>query len=72
MWTDISMDFINGLPPSQGKNIILVIVDRLTKYAHFCPLAHPYTAVIVAQVFADNLKGLARVKSHLALVCHEA
>ncbi|KAM1682258.1 hypothetical protein ACFX13_040051 [Malus domestica] len=29
--------------------------DRLTKYAHFLALAHPYTAVTVAQLFVDNI-----------------
>lgn len=31
-WEDISMDFITGLPKVQGKDIIVVVVDRLTKF----------------------------------------
>jgi len=49
------MDFIEGLPSSQGKTTILVVVDRLTKYAHFCPVSHPYTASTIAQLFMDNI-----------------
>ncbi|CAJ2638342.1 unnamed protein product [Trifolium pratense] len=44
VWTDISMDFIGGLPKVQGVDTIMVVVDRLTKYAHFLPVKHPYTA----------------------------
>lgn len=55
IWTDISIDFIDGLPPFAGKTMILVVVDRLTKAAHFIALAHPYTAASVAQAFLNNV-----------------
>ena len=34
-WEEISMDFIDGLSLSEGKDKIFVVVDRLTKFAHF-------------------------------------
>lgn len=49
------MDFIVGLPKSQGFTCILVVVDRFTKYSHVLPLKRPYTAASVAQVFLDSI-----------------
>jgi hypothetical protein len=49
------MDFIDGLPSSQGHNTIMVVVDRLSKFAYFVPLNHPYTALFVAKAFISNI-----------------
>jgi len=49
------MDFIEGLPKSQGKEVIWVVVDRLSKYAHFIILSHPYSAKDVAQAYLDKI-----------------
>jgi hypothetical protein len=53
IWKDISMDFITGLPKLGNKSIIMVVVDHLFRYAHFCTLPHPFTASTVAQIFMD-------------------
>jgi hypothetical protein len=57
------MDFTDGLPVPGGYSVILVVVDRLTKYAHFYPLKHPYSTASVSTVFLNNvvkLHGLPR------------
>lgn len=51
----ISLDFVEGLPRSHGKDTILVVVDRFTKYCHLIALSHPYTASKVAQEVLDNV-----------------
>jgi hypothetical protein len=45
------MDFVEGLPRVNGKSIILTVVDRFSKHAHFIALSHPYTAASVAKAF---------------------
>jgi hypothetical protein len=51
LWTDISMDFVTGLPLSKDPaiglayNLILVIVDRFIKYILMIPFRRDYTAV---------------------------
>ena len=54
-WAVISLDFIEGLPKSGGYNAILVVVDKFSKYAHFIPLTHPFTALDVAKVFMQEI-----------------
>lgn len=55
IWSEVSMDFIEGLPKSEGVNVILVVVDILSKYAHFLSLKHPFTATTVAEKFVKEI-----------------
>ena len=57
------MDFVEGLPRSEGRNCILVVVDRLTKFARFLSLTHPFTTQEVARVFLDQVVRLHGVPS---------
>ncbi|XP_072066659.1 uncharacterized protein [Arachis hypogaea] len=55
IWQDISMDFIIGLPISHGCSVILVVIDRLSKFAHFIPLPTDYTAPKVVEAFVQTV-----------------
>lgn len=54
-WESISMDFITGLPFSQGKDCIFVVVDRLTKYAHFFAIPSKSSASQIAEIFFQGV-----------------
>lgn len=54
-WQVIGLDFIEGLPKSANVDTILVVIDTFSKYAHFLPLSHPFTAFKVAQLFLDSV-----------------
>ncbi|XP_031479939.1 uncharacterized protein LOC116250456 [Nymphaea colorata] len=54
-WEDVSMDFIDAMPRSEGKEAVLVVVDRLTKYSHFVALPKNYHGPMVAGVYQDHI-----------------
>jgi hypothetical protein len=58
-WEDISMDFIVGLPKTaKGYDSIWVIVDRLTKIAHFLPVRVKYTVATYAELYIARILSL--------------
>ena len=57
-WEEVSKDFITGLPNSEGKSVIMVVVDRLNKYAHFCALSHLFKEITVAIAFMETIQKL--------------
>ena len=54
-WTHISLDFITGLPPSQGNTAILVVVDRFSKAARFIALTKLPTAKQTAEILVREV-----------------
>ena len=54
-WHTITLDFVEGLPNSRGYSCIMVVVDKLTRYAHLIPLAHPFKALQVATAFMTHV-----------------
>jgi Integrase zinc binding domain len=54
-WKIITMDFVCGLPKSEGKEIILVVIDKLIKYCHLLALSHPFKALQVVELFLDTI-----------------
>lgn len=55
IWEDQGMDFVTGLPTVGGKSVIVVVVDRLTKYCHLGALPAGYTAISVADYFINQI-----------------
>ena len=65
-WDEISMDFIVGLPKTQkGNDSIWVIVDRLTKVAHFIPVKTIYRGDKYAQLYVEHILRLHGVPSRI-------
>ena len=68
-WENVSMDFITGLPRTlRGFTVIWVVVDRLTKSAHFVPGKSTYTASKWAQLYMSEIVRLHGVPVSIVLI----
>jgi hypothetical protein len=47
-WSLIAMDFVSGLSRSNGKDVLLVVIDKYTKYCHLLTHSHPFKAAEIA------------------------
>ncbi len=54
-WSHLSLDFVTGLPPSQGNTVILVVVDRFSKAAWFIPLPKLPSAKETAELLMNHV-----------------
>jgi hypothetical protein len=55
-WETISMDFITGLPKSAKQNdVIMVVVDKLSKSAHFVPIKSTCKAIYTVNIFMKEI-----------------
>ena len=55
-WEIISLDFITRLPRNQNQNdSIMVVVDKLSKEAHFIPIKSTYKAANIADIFLKQI-----------------
>ena len=52
---EVSMDFIIGLPTLEGKDSIFVVIDRLTKYAHFISISSKAKESQVTDSYVKNI-----------------
>ncbi len=54
-WSHVALDFITGLPSSAGNTVILTVVDRFSKAAHFIPLPKLPSAKETAQIMVTHV-----------------
>ena len=62
------MDFIIGLPKTQRKNdSIMVVIDKLSKYAHFIPVKSTYKEINIAEIFMKEIFRLHKIPKMVIL-----
>jgi len=67
LWTDLSMDFIVGLRKFGKKSVIMVVVDRISKYSHVCALSNPFIPTTIAQIFINQILKLHGMPTSIVL-----
>lgn len=55
VWTDILMDFITNMSKVKRQTVIFVVVNRLSKYAHFSPLPTNCNVSMVVEAFTSMM-----------------
>ncbi|KAI0996998.1 hypothetical protein K3495_g11185 [Podosphaera aphanis] len=64
-WQEVSMDFVGGLPKSEGYDSIMVVVDRLTKMRHLIPCTTSANSHNVAELYLKNVWKLHGLPTHI-------
>ena len=65
-WDNISMDFVTSLPNTpRGHDAIWVVVDRLTKLAHFIPINITFLVAQLAEIYIRDIVKLHGVPSSI-------
>jgi len=65
-WDSISMDFVGGLPKTvKGNDSICVIVDQLTKSAHFIPIKTGMSLAKLAEIYIEQVVKLHVIPSSI-------
>uniref|UniRef100_A0AAQ4RF45 Gypsy retrotransposon integrase-like protein 1 n=1 Tax=Gasterosteus aculeatus aculeatus TaxID=481459 RepID=A0AAQ4RF45_GASAC len=54
-WSHLALDFVSGLPLSEGNTVVLTAVDRFSKFAHFLPLPKLPTATKTANILVKEV-----------------
>uniref|UniRef100_A0A3B3HRL8 Integrase catalytic domain-containing protein n=1 Tax=Oryzias latipes TaxID=8090 RepID=A0A3B3HRL8_ORYLA len=54
-WSHIAVDFVTGLPDSQGHTVIFTVIDRFSKFCHFIPLHQLPTASETADILVQHI-----------------
>jgi len=66
-WSHLTVDFIMKLPVITGKDVILVVCDRLSKMTHFVATTEGTSAEGLARLFQDNMWKLHRLPKSVVL-----